>query len=71
MGFWQPGKPPAYAGTDFIVARNGRIAPERIAYAIYSRSYATFSVSSMGSFTDPVNEHLLKSVLRTYKFAFI
>ena len=22
-----PGKPPAYAGTDFIVARNGRIAP--------------------------------------------
>ncbi len=21
-----PGKPPAYAGTDFIVARNGRIA---------------------------------------------
>jgi len=21
-----PGKPPAYAGTDFVVARNGRIA---------------------------------------------
>ena len=26
MGMGTPGKPPAYAGTDFIVARNGRIA---------------------------------------------
>jgi hypothetical protein len=26
MGIWTSGKPPAYAGTDFIVARNGRIA---------------------------------------------
>jgi hypothetical protein len=46
-----------------------RHAPERIAYAIYSRSLATFVVSSMGSFTDPANGLLFKSVLKTYKFA--
>jgi SnoaL-like domain len=28
-----PGKPPAYAGTDFIVARNGRIAPRSISFS--------------------------------------
>jgi hypothetical protein len=48
-----------------------RHAPERIAYAIFSRSSATFSVSSMGSFTDPVNEDLFKRILKTYKFALI
>jgi len=48
-----------------------RHAPERIAYAIYSRSPATFSVSSMGSFTDPANEHLFKMILKTYKFALV
>lgn len=48
-----------------------RHAPERIAYAIYTRSPATFSVSSMGSFMDPANEDLFKRILRTYRFAFI
>lgn len=48
-----------------------RHAPERIAYAIYSRSPATFSVTSMGMFTDPANEALLKRILKTYNFAFI
>lgn len=48
-----------------------RHAPERIAYGIYSRSAATFAVSSMGSFTDLANEHLFKTILKTYKFALI
>lgn len=48
-----------------------RHAPERIAYAIYTRSPATFSVTSMGSFTSPANEVLFKGILRTYKFALI
>jgi hypothetical protein len=48
-----------------------RHAPERIAYAIYTRSRATFSVSSMGSFTNLANEDLFKRILRTYKFALI
>jgi len=48
-----------------------RHAPERIAYAIYTRSPATFSVSSMGSFTDPANADLFKLILKTYKLAFI
>ena len=48
-----------------------RHAPERIAYAIYTRSPTTFSVSSMGSFTAPENEILFKTVLRTYKLALI
>ena len=48
-----------------------RHAPERIAYAIYTRSRATFSVSSMGSFTDPANEDLFKRILKTYKVALI
>jgi RES domain len=48
-----------------------RHAPERIAYAIYTRSPATFSVTSMGSFTDPANEALFKRILKTYNFAFI
>jgi len=48
-----------------------RHAPERTAYAIYTRSPATFSVSSIGSFTDPANEDLFKLILKTYKLAFI
>lgn len=48
-----------------------RHAPERIAYAIYTRSPATFLVSSMGSFTHPANEVLFKRVLRTYNIALI
>jgi hypothetical protein len=48
-----------------------RHAPERIAYAIYSRSSGTFLVSSMGSFMDPANEHLFKTILKTYKVALI
>ena len=48
-----------------------RHAPERTAYAIYTRSPTTFSVSSMGSFTDPANEILFKTILRTYKLALI
>ncbi|MEI9980197.1 MAG: RES family NAD+ phosphorylase [Edaphobacter sp.] len=48
-----------------------RHAPERIAYAIYSRSPATFSVSSMGSFTDAANDALFRQVLKTYRFAYI
>jgi hypothetical protein len=48
-----------------------RHAPERIAYAIYTRSAATFAASSMGSFTDPANEDLFKMILKTYKFALI
>ena len=48
-----------------------RHAPERIAYATYTRSPSTFSVTSMGSFTDPANEALLKNILKTYNFALI
>jgi hypothetical protein len=48
-----------------------RHAPERIAYAIYTRSPATFSVTSMGSFTDPANAALFKRILKTYNVAFI
>jgi hypothetical protein len=48
-----------------------RHAPERIAYAIYSRPPSTFSVSSMGSFSDPANDDLFRRILKTYKFAFI
>jgi len=48
-----------------------RRAPERIAFAIYSRSPTTFSVTSMGSFTDPANEALFKRILKTYNFAYI
>jgi hypothetical protein len=48
-----------------------RHAPERIAYAIYTRSPATFLVTSMGSFTDPANEVLFKRVLKTYNIALI
>jgi hypothetical protein len=48
-----------------------RHAPERVAYAIYTRPPDTFSVTSMGSFTDPANEDLFKRILKTYKFAFI
>ena len=55
---------------DGILYRS-RHTPERIAYAIYTRSPATFSVTSMGAFTDPANEALLKGILKTYNFAFI
>jgi hypothetical protein len=48
-----------------------RHAPERVAYAIYSRPVSTFSASSMGSFTDPANDSLFRKILKTYKFAFI
>jgi hypothetical protein len=48
-----------------------RHAPERIAYAIYERSPSSFSVTSMGSFTDAVNEALFKRILQTYNFALI
>jgi hypothetical protein len=48
-----------------------RHAPERVAYAIYSRPPSTFSASSMGSFTDPANNALFRNILKTYKFAFI
>jgi hypothetical protein len=48
-----------------------RHAPERIAYAIYERPPSTFSVTSMGSFTDPANEALFKRILKTYNFALI
>jgi hypothetical protein len=48
-----------------------RHAPERIAYAIYTRPPVTFAVSSMGSFTDPANEDLFKLILKTYKLALI
>jgi hypothetical protein len=48
-----------------------RHAPERVAYAIYSRPASTFSVSSMGSLTDPANDALFREILKTYKFAFI
>jgi hypothetical protein len=48
-----------------------RHAPERICYAIYTRSPATFLVTSMGSFTDPANEALFKRVLKTYSIALI
>jgi hypothetical protein len=48
-----------------------RHAPERVAFAIYTRSPDTFSVTSLGSFTDPANEDLFKRILKTYKFAFI
>lgn len=48
-----------------------RHAPERIAYAIYERPPSTFSVTSMGSFTDPANEALFKHILKTYNFALI
>lgn len=48
-----------------------RHAPERIAYAIYTRSPTTFSVTSMGSFTDPANEALFKRIMKMYNFAVI
>jgi len=48
-----------------------RHAPERIAYAIYERPPSSFSVTSMGSLTDPANEALFKRVLKTYNFALI
>jgi len=48
-----------------------RHAPERIAYAIYERPPGTFTVTSMGSFTDPANEALFKPILETYNFALI
>lgn len=48
-----------------------RHAPERIAYAIYERPPSSFSVTSMGSFTDPANEALFKRVLKSYNFALI
>ncbi|MGA3334479.1 MAG: RES family NAD+ phosphorylase [Terracidiphilus sp.] len=48
-----------------------RHAPERTAYAIYSRSHASFEVTSLGSFLDPVNESLFKQILITYHFALI
>lgn len=48
-----------------------RHAPERIAYAIYERSAATFKTSTMGSFTDPVNDALFRAILKTYKFALL
>jgi hypothetical protein len=48
-----------------------RHAPVRIAYAIYERPPSSFSVTSMGSFTDPANEALFKRILKTYNFALI
>lgn len=48
-----------------------RHAPERIAYAIYERLPRSFSVTSMGSFTDPTNEALFKGTLQTYNIALI
>jgi len=48
-----------------------RHAPEKLAYAIYSRPPSTFSVSTMGSFTDPANIGLFRRILKTYGFAFI
>lgn len=48
-----------------------RHAPERIAYAIYTRSQATFLLTSMGSYTDPANDALFKGVLKTYNIALI
>ena len=48
-----------------------RHAPEWIAYAIYQRPPGSFSVTSMGSFTDPANEALFKRTLKTYNFALI
>jgi hypothetical protein len=48
-----------------------RHAPERIAYAIYERPPRSFSVTSMGSFTDPANEALFKRILKAYNFALI
>jgi hypothetical protein len=48
-----------------------RHAPERIAFAIYERPPSTFSLTSMGSFTDPANEALFKRILKTYNFALI
>lgn len=48
-----------------------RHAPERICYAIYTRSPATFLVASMGSFTDPANEALFRQVLKLYSIALI
>ena len=47
-----------------------RHAPGRIAYAIYERP-PSFSVTSMGSFTDRANEALLGRILKTYNFALI
>jgi hypothetical protein len=48
-----------------------RHAPERIAYAIYERPPSTFSVTSMGSFTDSANEDLFRQILKIYKIAII
>jgi hypothetical protein len=48
-----------------------RHAPERLAYAIYERPQSSFSVTSLGSFTDPANDALFKRILKIYKFAII
>ena len=48
-----------------------RHAPERIAYAIYERPSGSFSVTSMGSFTDQANEALFRRILKKYNFALI
>lgn len=48
-----------------------RHAPERVAYAIYERTDTVFTVSTMGSFTDPVNATLFARVLRTYHIAIL
>ena len=50
---------------------HSRHAPERIAYAIYELPSGSFSVTSMGSFTDPANEALFKRILKKYNFALI
>ena len=48
-----------------------RHAPERVAYAIFQRPPGSFSVTSMGSFTDSANEALFKRIVKTYNFALI
>jgi len=47
-----PGKPPAYAGTDFIVARNGRIASvylffDKLSWAELCRPWARLPLKSL------------------------
>jgi hypothetical protein len=41
-----PGKPPAYAGTDFIVARNGRIASVYLFSTIFLKAKMPTSMRS-------------------------
>ena len=48
-----------------------RHAPERTAYAIYERSDTIFAISTLGSFTDPVNAALLASAIKTYNIELI